>query len=358
MKYSLWMHEAKGIKVSQKRRLIEIFGSSEAVYEEITESFEAEGIPKESVQALLQKKRMITPEECWCRIEEKGIGFLAEEQPQYPESLRNIVNAPFGLYYIGQFPIKEKKGVAIVGARGKSAYGGSVARILGHELGKRNIAVISGMALGIDTDGHMGALEVEGRTYAVLGCGVDICYPKQNQFLYEQITERGAIISEYPPGTQPKSVFFPARNRIISGLADCVVVVEAKQKSGSLITADFAMEQGKDVYAVPGRIFDPLSGGCNALIRQGAGMITSPEEFVKDMLDLDQNEYVQMDFRKNLLEKEELLVYSLLDFRPIGLGNLVDKSAMSLPSLLEILAKLEGKGMAKELAPNYFVRTI
>ena len=158
-----------------------------------------------------------------------------------------------------------------------------MARKLGEALGRNRIPVISGLAEGIDAAGQAGAIKGGGETYAVLGCGVDICYPKQNAALYETIRQQGGILSELPPKTTPKPYYFPARNRIISGLAEVVVIAEAKKKSGSLITAEHALEQGKDIYVFPGRTTDALSYGCNALIQQGAGIILSVEEFLKQL---------------------------------------------------------------------------
>ena len=212
------------------------------------------------------------------------------------------------------------------------------------------------MTRGIDGDAHKGALDAEGDTYGVLGCGVDVCYPREHAYLYDKMIQNGGIISEYPPGTQPLPHQFPARNRIIAGLSDCVVVIEAKEKSGSLITADFAMEQGKDVYALPGRITDPLSQGCNQLIKQGAGIVKSVEDFLVDLDILTENVYVQMDFRKNVLEKDERLVYSLTDFRPLSLSSLMEKTGYSITKLLIILEKLKEMGLIKEIHANHYVR--
>jgi DNA processing protein len=172
------------------------------------------------------------------------------------------------------------------------------------------------------------------------------------------LEQDGGIISEYPPGTQPRATLFPARNRIISGLSDCVVVIEARVKSGSLITADFAMEQGRDVYALPGRITDPLSAGCNHLIKQGAGIIESIEDFMKELEILPSGFEASYDFLKNLLEKDESLVYSVTDFRPMGMGMILDKTGIPLDRLLEILNRLESLGMIKETFPNHYTRTI
>ena len=218
--------------------------------------------------------------------------------------------------------------------------------------------MISGMAYGIDTDGHKGALDGGGQTFAVLGCGADVCYPKRNAYLYEKIQKEGGILSEFAPKTQPLPAYFPQRNRIIAGLSDYTVVIEARLKSGSLITADYAVEQGREVYALPGRVTDALSQGCNALIQQGAGVITSVEEFLGE-LHLDTGNTVsQTNFHKLLLEKDEVLVYALFDLRPIGLGTMVEKSPFGLAELLDILERLEQKGFIKETIPNFYVKTI
>lgn len=173
----------------------------------------------------------------------------------YPKRLRNINNPPKVLYVRGNLPDPNKKAVAIVGARATSDYGSTLSKTIAKILALNDVEIISGLAIGIDTNSHIGAIEAEKPTYAILGCGVDICYPSYNQNVYEKILDDGGgIISEQPIGTPPLPPFFPARNRIISGLADAVIVVEAKEKSGSLITADFALDQGKTIFACPGRV--------------------------------------------------------------------------------------------------------
>ena len=289
---------------------------------------------------------------------ESGAGFVSWEDDAYPGKLKTIAHAPYALYYVGKLPDEKRKRVAIVGARGRSAYGSQVAGKLAKCLAEANVDVISGMALGIDTDSHYGALDGKGDTYAVLGCGVDVCYPKSNQRLYEKIATCGGILSEYALHTPPLPRYFPQRNRIIAGLADYTVVIEARLKSGSLITADYAMEQGREVYALPGRITDELSQGCNSLIQQGAGVLHNIDDFLKTM-ELDSAFCMeQMDFKKNLLEKDESLVYSLFDFHPLGVGTMVERSPYTLSQLLDILERLENKGFIKENIPNYYIKNI
>ena len=356
--YANWVMHA--LPLMKRSRLAEEGITARKAWELTEEQWRTvAGITEKEIAGILQSKRSFDPEREWQLLQEKGISFVCREESLYPGRLRNIHNPPYGLYYIGRLPVEEELAVSIVGARGRSDYGCTAARQLSLALGRRRTQVISGMALGIDTDAHSGCLEGGGRTYAVLGCGVDVIYPRQNRFLYEQILKTGGgILSEYVPGTAAVAWQFPPRNRIIAGLSDAVVVIEARKKSGSLITADFAMEQGKEVYALPGRICDPLSQGTNQLISQGAGVLTGVEDFLQQLGILEASSCRQLDFSKNLLEKEELMVYSLLDFAPQGLADLMDKTTIDLHQLLEILRSLEQKGFIRESVPNYYVRSM
>lgn len=359
MEYALWLSNIPGIAGGKIRFLFRECCCAREVYELTKEQLlRIYGITEADAERIIDSKAAWDLEKEWMALAGRGIGFVSMEQEEYPKRLRSMVSPPYSLYYLGRLPEEGKKAVAIVGARKRSAYGCEAAEQLAKALAGQDVAVISGLARGIDADGHRGALLGEGRTYAVLGCGVDVCYPKENRYLYEKIMDKGGIISEYPVGTGPNSRLFPARNRIISALSDCVVVIEAREKSGSLITADFAMEQGKDVYALPGRITDPLSRGCNMLIRQGAGMFLGVEDFLKEWNIFCGETEVQMDFRKKLLEKDELLVYSLLDFCPTDLGTMIEKTSFRITELLHILERLEQKGFVKESVPNYYVRTL
>lgn len=359
MKYAYWLHNIPGIGNGKIRHMLEEAVRAEEIYHmPLPQLKKVHGLTEEDIKAIHKSQKKWDIDKEWFRLMEQGIGFVSLEQTEFPEKVRHIPNPPYALYYVGKLPDENRKAVAIVGARTRSAYGSQIATELAKELARNGIQVISGLARGIDRDAHQGALEGGGDTYAVLGCGVNICYPRENRFLYNKMIETGGIISEYLPGTPPIAQQFPARNRIIAGLCNCVVVVEAKEKSGSLITADFAMEQGRDVYAVPGRISDTLSQGCNRLIKQGAGALISMEDFLSDLEILSEINYTQMDFRKNLLEKDESLVYSLTDFRPTGVATLVEKTGISLSRLLEILEKLESLGLIKETFTNYYIRTL
>jgi DNA processing protein len=359
MKYSFWLSNVSGMTRGKIFRMLEsipsaaeIFGATEKML------WDVPGITAQDVTELLRSRNSCNPEEELAKLSEQGISFVSFEQDTYPQKLRGIFDPPYSLYYRGTLPDEHACSVAIVGARGRSVYGMELAQKLAEELAKHQISVISGMARGIDADAHNGALRAGGRTYAVLGCGADICYPRENRYLYDKIPECGGILSEYPVGTRPIARLFPSRNRIISGLSDCVVIVEAREKSGSLITADFALEQGRNVYAVPGRVTDSLSSGCNMLIRQGAGVLTGIDDFLREITDFAPENEVQLDFRKNLLEKDERMVYSLLDFCPTPVGTLLEKTSFQLMELLEILEGMEQKGVIREVYPNYYAHTI
>lgn len=358
MNYMYWLANVQGIGNRTKWRLFAQTGSAEELYFLPEEQLKMlDGMDEKILQAIL-KGRKQDMEEAYLRMCEKGITFLSMEDPAYPQKLKQIPDPPLGLYVKGRLPSQEQKTVAIVGARMCSEYGRAVAKELGKRLAAMDVCIVSGMARGIDAAGHTGALEASGMTCAVLGCGVDVCYPSSHRKLYGDILEKGSIVSEYPPETQPLPALFPQRNRIISGMSDVVVVVEAKERSGSLITADQALEQGKDIYAVPGRIFDPLSAGCNNLIRQGAGMISNVEEFLKELDLCRLVNGTQEIFEKLLLEKEESLVYSCVDLRPKNVEELLQKTRLDMPRMAQILASLVQKGFITETFKNCYIRRI
>ncbi len=286
--------------------------------------------------------------------EEIRIQYIRQEESGYPEKLKVYKGMPKGLYFLGRLPDKDRPSVAVVGARRSDSYGNETARTFAKELAAKGVQIISGMAWGIDGMAHEGALEAGGDTFAVLGCGVDICYPAGHRRLYERIMEKGGILSEQPPGMPPIAGHFPARNRIISGLSDLVLVVEAKEKSGSLITADFALDQGKDIFAVPGRVTDARSKGCLNLIRQGAGVADSPQA-VLDALGIFSGKNKEPE--KILLAKEENIVYSWIRLQPVSLEELVRKTQMPVQKVLRILVELELKGCIREIQKNDYIRT-
>lgn len=284
--YELWLCSFPGMGNRQLRRLVELCGDAGKVYFASTDEWK-QVLNEKQVENLKRFTEGWKPEAEYMKLQEKGIHLVTLADAVYPRRLREIPDAPYGVFVRGQIPGAEPS-VAVVGARDCSRYGALVARKLGDVLGRYGIAVVSGMARGVDGISQQAALDAGGISWGVLGSGVDVCYPPQNRELYDRLPGRGCLISSYPLGTPALSRNFPPRNRIVSGLADAVVVVEAREKSGTLITVDMALEQGREVYAVPGCITDRLSDGCNRLIRQGATPLLDPEDFIKELAELRQ----------------------------------------------------------------------
>ncbi|MBQ6735277.1 MAG: DNA-processing protein DprA [Lachnospiraceae bacterium] len=273
--------QAEGIGGKTLRKLLERFGSADAVFRAGKSAWE-EVLTKQQCGALSALCGKGEAERRYREFARTGLSFVPFTSPAYPARLKEIPDPPKALYVRGRLPSEDVPSVAVVGARICSEYGRYMARQFGTELAQAGIQVISGMALGVDGIAQKAALMAGGASCAVLGCGADVCYPPENRELYDRLCAEGGILSEYPPGTQPQRHLFPPRNRIISGLADAVLVVEARRKSGTLITVDMALEQGKDVYALPGRATDRLSDGCNELLKQGAMIATSAADIIEN----------------------------------------------------------------------------
>ena len=284
--------------------------------------------------------------------------FVIPEDPDYPAPLKDIPDPPVGLYVKGILPASSKPAAAIVGSRACSEYGKHQALRIAGDLADAGVGIVSGLAAGIDSFGHRGALDRNGYTVAVLGNGIDRCYPVTNLNLYERIAEKGAVISEYPPGTPGKPMYFPRRNRIISGLADLVIVIEAKKRSGSLITVERALEQGKDVMAVPGRIGDLLSEGCLSLIRQGAGIVTCTEDILFAMgIQAEKQKDIHKSSGNADLSAEELAVLQHMSTDPVHPDRLCEQLDMAPGSIYMILFRLENAGFVRSAGPGLYART-
>lgn len=298
------------------------------------------------------------------KLQKLGIRFISRIDPDFPERLKNIPDPPFALYVKGELPDENRPCVAIIGARMCSEYGRFMARQLGRGLAHAGVQVISGMARGVDGISQKAALEAGGKSFGIVGSGVDVCYPDDNRPLYDELCQNGGVISEYPPGTMPKANFFPMRNRIISGLADVVVVVEARLKSGTQITVDTALEQGKEVVALPGRVTDRLSDGCNQLICQGAGVVLGTEDILEKLFEVRNREYNIRNNDKNggnaYIEEEidhindetltiEDEILEVLDIIPITASSILEKLSengveITIPKLMERLMDMVGSG--------------
>ncbi len=289
-------------------------------------------------------------------LKERGIEYCVAGDEDYPRRLLNISDMPISLFCMGKLPKDDAPAVAVIGARNCSGYGRQMAREYAREIAASGIQVISGMAAGVDGIAQRAALSVGGSSYAVLGSGVDVCYPEVNRDLYDELKEKGGIISEYTPGTQPKAGQFPSRNRIISGLSDAVIVIEARERSGTLITVGMALDQSRDVYALPGRITDSLSCGCNRLIWEGATPLLKPYEFVEEFYKRyekdggrrpdksakkDKKNGEQDNVRLKFLSRNERKILAVLDNVPKTVSEIIydlgDECELNIPELMQLL---------------------
>ncbi len=289
----------------------------------------------------LRREKPELPETIAEESEKRGIRILVREDEEYPAILREIARPPLALFVRGNL-VPDAERIAVVGSRHASLYGKRVAEEIAMGLAERGVTVVSGAARGIDTAAHKGALRT-GRTVAVLGCGADVAYPKENARLLDEIASSGAVISEYPPGTQPFPAFFPQRNRIISGLSRGTTVVEAAERSGSLITAEFALSEGRDVFAVPGSIYSDTSRGCHNLIRQGAKLTAAAEDILEEypwaQAAVPQEKQTKLfgDDAPEGLSEEEQRVYALLS----------KEEALTVD---DIIYRMHGRGDASNVA--------
>ena len=354
MKYEYWFANLRGISDRRKREIREKVTNLEELYYIEETALKQLELQEKEREIILKEIREWDLNAEYQKLEQKGVQFVPITDIRYPKKLLEISAPPYALYVRGKLPDETKKTVAIVGARECSPYGESMAGKFAKVLAEAGIQIVSGMARGVDSAGQRGALSAGGESFGILGCGVDICYPRDEIGLFMELQENGGVISEFPLGTRPLPQHFPARNRIISGLSDAILVIEAKEKSGSLITADMALEQGKDVYALPGPINSNLSKGCNLLIRQGAGVLLSPEDLLEEWgISFGKNQQ-KNNLMKFPLESAENIVYSCLDFHPKSLEQLMTMTNYSVAELLDILVGLELKGLIKEISKNYY----
>ena len=280
--YKVWLSLIKSLGIKRYTKLIQKFKSNKAIWNASKqELLKVEGIGKQLSEIISNKDLKQYVEKHIKYMEKNHIDIISIQDKQYPQLLKEIYDPPICLYIRGNKHILNNESIAIIGCREASNYGLNVANEFAYNLSKQNINIISGLARGIDSEAHLGAVRANQKTIAVLGNGLDTIYPKENIKLVQNILNSGgAIISEYPLGTKPKKENFPARNRIISGMSKGVLVVEAREKSGTLITVDFALEQGRDVFVIPGNINSINSVGTNDLIKQGAKLVTSWEECI------------------------------------------------------------------------------
>ena len=355
--YWYWISNIKEIWNAKIRSLLSVFSHPAEVYwcsEKDLSSVPL--ITKEDCHHILEARRM-NLQKAEDELERKHIHFVYPGHPDYPDKFQNMTDKPYSLYILGALPPKESKNIAIVGARACTMYGKSISERIAGQLAACDVGVISGLARGIDTAGQTGAIKAGGRTYAILGSGLNEIYPLENIELAMQILQGGGgIISEYPLDAKPLKWQFPMRNRLISALSDGVVVTEAKERSGSLITVNFALEQGKDVYALPGRITDPLSRGCNRLIQKGAVPLTDVSDILNELKITPKPPRQKEEKKETALAKEMEVVYSHISLFPKSVHTIIEETGLPASVVTGILIKLLLMDLIEEPAKNLYVR--
>lgn len=355
--YWLALNRVKGIGPARFRLLLEAFGTAEEAWKASPASWQEAGLDARTSAALEQQRRRIEPEAELERLLRLRVGVLRLVDADYPRLLREITPPPPVLYIRGRITEEDEWALAVVGTRRASAYGRQVTERLAGELAAQRITVVSGLARGIDTIAHVAALDAGGRTLAVLGCGPDLVYPPDNAKLAARILEQGALVTEFPPGTQPEAGNFPARNRLISGLSLGVLVTEAPEQSGALITTRFAAEQGRDVFAVPGNITSRGSVGANRLIQDGAKLVQATEDILTEL-----NLHMvpqQMELREVLPENDlEARLLALLGATgdPQHIDDLCRASGVPVAQVSGALVMMELKGQVSLVGPMTYVK--
>lgn len=338
------------------KKLYSYFDTLESAWRANLFELQKAGLEKEVIEKILEGRKTISPEEEFEKVEKEGVKIITIKEDGYPKLLKETDGAPALLYYKGEIK-KDEFTIAIVGSRMVSAYGQQVAAQLARELSQSGLTVVSGMALGVDGIAHRECLKFKNRTLAVLGGGIDArsIYPPSNQKVAAEIIANGAVISEYPIGTPPLKQHFPARNRIISGLSLGVLVIEASEKSGALITVKFALEQNREVFAIPGSIYSKTSVGANNLIKLGAKLVAKTEDILEE---LNLESAAEIKKAREIIpdnEEEKLILENLSPDEPMHIDKLAKIIAINTPALSSLLTLMEIKGKVKNIGGMRYV---
>ena len=346
--YWIGFNLVKGIGPVRFRALLDSFENAEVAWKASPQELRESGLNEKLIENFVTLRSNVSLDLIWERIYQLGISVLTWEDEGYPDRLRDIPQSPPVLYVKGALAPEDDWSIAIVGTRRITAYGRQVTEKIAARMAQAGVTVISGLARGIDGVAHKAALDSGGRTIAVLGSGVDQIYPPEHRKLAMKIIEKGALVSDYPPGTKPEASNFPPRNRIISGLSMGTVIVEAGRRSGALITADFAAEQGKDVFAVPGNIFSPQSQGTNKLIRDGARVLLNPQEILET---LDLTRIHELNEARIILPTDptEAELFSILSHEPLHVDEIRNLTELSIETVTATLTMMELKGMVRQI---------
>ena len=358
----LALNRVRSIGPIRARKLVAAFGSAEAVLDQSLDALASvEGIPRAAAQNIIDWQKNWSLEEELHRARDLGVAIIDCEDERFPQQLKQIYDPPLVLYYKGNLDALAQPSLAVVGSRHTTSYGFEIARKLSYQAAYAGLMIVSGFARGIDTAAHQGALAARGATVAVLGSSIDLLYPEENQPLAEKMIESGgAILSEFPFGTPPGKYTFPLRNRIVSGLSEGVLVIEAGEKSGALITARLAGEQGRQVFAVPGRIDNPHSKGCHQLIKDGAHLVETVEDIFSELERLFPKQQIQPAGRKlpETITQEEKTILDALADEETHIDSIIEKSGLQPSEVSSTLLRLQLEKLVRQLPGNYFVRTI
>ncbi len=340
------------------RHLLEFFGSPEAAWNAPEARLLESGLPKRAVQSLLQTRRQVDLDAEWRKVERCDVQFLTWADATYPESLRTIAEAPPVLYVRGTLRPEDERALAIVGTRRATRYGADATRHIARELAEQQVTIVSGLAHGVDAAAHQGALAGRGRTIAILGTGIDRVYPADHHELAEAIAQNGAVISELPIGAPPSAAHFPRRNRIISGLSLAVLIGEAPLRSGALITAEAALEQGKEVFAIPANIFNPMGTGGNQLIQEGARLVMTAQDIL-DELNLAHTRRVTREKTQQVApgSSAEKTILELLQADPIHVDEIIRQTDLPAAEVIATLTLLELKGLVQDEGNMQYCRS-
>jgi DNA processing protein len=344
--YWVGFNKVKGIGSVRLRALLDFFGRLDLAWEAPADGLRAAGLPAKAIEQILKLRGELDLDKEWEAIHRKGIRVMTWEDEDYPRRLKEIDQPPPVLYWLGSYEPEDEWAISIVGTRRVTAYGRQVTDELAAFLAQNGVTVVSGMARGVDGVAHDAALRHGGRTLAVLGCGVDVVYPPEHRKLAERIAAQGALISDYAPGTPP--------DRIISGLTPATVVIEADKDSGALITAEFANNQGRDVFAVPGNINAPQSRGTNQLIARGAHPLLRPQ----DVLEVIGMQYIQEErAARQILPADEVeaILLGILGAQPVHIDEIRNLSALPIEKVSATLTMMELKGMVQQVGGMSYI---
>jgi len=352
--YWVGFNMVKGIGAVRFKALLDAFGTAEAAWNASPEAMAETGLSRKIIESFQRVHKGVSLEVVWEKIQTLGVNVLTWDDEGYPRHLKEIDQPPPVLYIRGSYVPEDEWAVAIVGTRRVTSYGRQVAQEVATALAQSGVTIVSGLARGVDSIAHQAAVNTGGRTLAVLGNGIDLIYPPENRSLATKIMEQGALVSDYAIGTPPDGINFPPRNRIISGLSLAVIIIEAGETSGALITASFAAEQGRDVFAVPGNINAPQSQGTNRLIRDGAQPLLNPQDVLEalNLTMVTEHRLVRVALPSDPVESR---LYKLLSQEPMHVDEIRAQADMPIETVSATLAMMELKGMVRQVGGMNYV---